>query len=162
MSRLAFIAMLGWTIASPSMACTILISPPRPGETLEQAAIRGERAAQVTAWESADTVFLARVVETAEVANGGVRYTFQSVAPIHGIAPPRRLSDTWFGYECHGSEWSRGDLAIVYADHISLREYWRRWWQWQQIMAVRPSAAFDPRIARALRASADHLRTSNR
>jgi len=162
MSRLAFIAVLGWMVASPSMACTLMISPPRPGETLDQAAVREERADQIMAWEEADAVFLARVVEVAEVANGGVRYTFLPIAGLHGSAPPSRLSTTGFASLCYDDpEWSQGELAIVYADRISLNEYWLRWGQWQEIKAVRPAAAFDPRIARALRASANRLRASS-
>lgn len=151
-----------WALSSSSMACTLMMNPPRPGETIEQAALREERAAQVASWNEADSIFLARVVETAQVENDGVRYTFETIAPVRGAAPPKRLSNIWYSDGCHGRAWSRGEVAVVYADRIGFLEDWSRWGQWVEVDAVLPSVALDPRVAPALRASAHRLRTSRR
>lgn len=154
------VSVVVWAIASPGLACTILLDSPRPGETLEQTAFRQDREAHVASWNQADSVFLARVVETTDVANGGVRYTFEAIAPVHGAAPPRRLSDIWYGDGCHGRGWTRGEVAVVYANRIGFREEWIRWGQWYKVAAVLPSAIRDPRVAPALRASARRMRVS--
>lgn len=149
-----------WAITSPSLACTIMLDSPRPGETLEQTVFRQDREAQVASWNQADSVFLARVAKTTKVANGGVRYTFSAIAPVHGAAPPRRLSGIWYGDGCHGREWTMGEVAVVYANRIGLREDWSHWGQWHEVVAVPPSAIRDPRVAPALRASAHRLKVS--
>lgn len=161
-TKILIIGIAGLAISSPTMACTLMIDPPRPGETVEQAALRDEHAAQVKAWDTADSVYLARVTEATEIENGGVRYTFEPIKPMRGIVPPRRLSDTWRSDRCYGRAWSRGEVAVIYAIRIRFNEDWSRWGQWVEIHALPPAAALDPRIAPALQASAENLRTSTR
>lgn len=123
--RVALLAMVLALVADAALACTIIIPPPRPGETLLQAAIRMERTQQRRLRAESSHVYLARVVRD------GRRIVFEPVLVIDGSSPPRHVPAS-NNTNCEPSEPVMGELRIVFARRLSPAEFPWRPWRWGQ------------------------------
>ncbi|RZJ02804.1 MAG: hypothetical protein EON89_13930 [Brevundimonas sp.] len=136
--------------AGEALACTVIIPPPRPGETLVQAAIRMERREQRRLRTEASHVYLARVVEEQDG-----RF-FQPVLAIDGSSPPRRVSAA-NQTNCEPSEAAAGELRIVFARRLGPADMPWRPWKWGEgalLGSRRPGEVVDRDLAAALRRAA--------
>jgi hypothetical protein len=137
--------------AGEALACTVIIPPPGPGETLAQAAIRIERREQRRLRAEASHVYLARVVERA----GG--RVFQPVLAIDGSSPPRRVSAANHTH-CEPSEAAAGELRIVFARRLGPANLRWRPWRWGEGVLLgsrRPGEVLDRDLAAAFRRAAN-------
>ena len=109
--------------ASEAMACTVLIPPPRPGETGLHASIRAERVEQRRLRAASTHVYLARVA-----AGGDERLPiFISLAPIEGGAPPRRIADR-DATSCEVTTPIPGEARLIFVRRVSPSDApWRPW-----------------------------------
>ncbi|HZV85866.1 MAG TPA: hypothetical protein VFF48_12845 [Brevundimonas sp.] len=143
-------ALLGLALgmaAGSASACTLILDPPRSGETMEQVAIRMERAQQRQMGMQASHVFLGRVV------GGGTGGYFEPVLAIKGGSPPRRVP-AFSRAHCEPSEPAAGELRIVFSQRLGRADYPWRPWRWGDGVLLgsrRPAEVKDRDLAAALR-----------
>jgi hypothetical protein len=151
MSRTLIAAMVvagttGW--AMEAGACTVIIPPPRAGETFEQALVRTELAEQRLLMRQADAVYLGEASHDTRARTSRVT----TLASLQGRPPPRQglirdrqgCGEVWTG--------ARGKV-VVFAAQIGIRDDpWKpwRWGRWV-IIGWRPAAeVVEPRLVAGL------------
>ena len=153
MNRVQAIAPLTMVLclaAGEAFACTVIIPPRAPGETILQAVTRMERRDQRFLRAEASHVYLARVVE-----ERSGRF-FEPVLVIDGSSPPRRVS-AHNRTNCEPSEPAPGELRIVFTRRLGPAEFPWRPWKWGAnalLGSRRPGEVVDRDLAAALRRAA--------
>lgn len=145
--------------AIDGQACTLRQPLVLPGESLPQAYLRLERAAQEAAWNRAEFVALAQV-RSSWLADGHVASQLVVIAPIKGAEAPRdvRFADPEVcgpgprlevgGYVLIYGFWTRGRIGPVNTRRLAV------------IRVLPLGDVIDPRVPAALRDTAKRLRAS--
>lgn len=149
---LALLALLiGVLGAGAAAACELIESEVRPGETLEQAALRNEREQQASLIGYSHSVFLA--TPRYDVRRSKTRLT--TVAPLLGRKPPKHAMYNGPNVNCGDPDMPRSGQVVVFAGQMSIwDDFWRPWnWgRWVVIGWRYPEVITEPTLAARLRA----------
>ncbi|MFC5345056.1 hypothetical protein ACETK8_03505 [Brevundimonas staleyi] len=130
-------------LASPTLACTMIVAMPEPGETWAQAQLRSDRQQQRDNWARADAVYLVRVTENLEepyISRG---------RPV--VALKGQISAGYLDVLNGCAAWAPGSVAIVFVERAAATG-------WQTFDSLAPSEVRDPQLVTHLQRTAERLR----
>ena len=136
------------SLSSPSLACTLIVPPMRPGETVEQARDRLTNEEQRANWDRSASVSLAKITQLRLIDEPTVETTFRPVAAIRGEVPSDSVvltGPTVLG--CYA--FTIGDWVILYATPD------RQTGGWRVDNVVATGDVIDARVLLALKGRAD-------
>ena len=112
------------SLSSPSLACTLVAPPARPGETVEQARDKLATEEQQANWERSASVSLAKIIQIRLIDEPTVETTFRPVDIVRGALPPDSVVFT--GPPVLGCyAFTIGDWVILYATPAPQTGGWR-------------------------------------